>query len=465
MFMRKAGSAAVLAVIGLFAAGSQQTEAWDIINQAVRSHGPDEASALGTLGAVDSPASQALIEATLKSGDGMAIASVATGLTSEQCAAHLADLGRAVEGPIMDVDKPRILGAIARAGNVEAARILSDVADRAGLPVAGVAFGVLGTMGAAAGPVLIGIVTGGHSAWSRETAAAVLRRLKVASALGAFRSALHDPDDKVRIEGALGLADSGSREGIPQLEAAAGSPDGEYRTTALVSLAALGVGHAYDDLKALITGPDEALRARTVWQMVGSGDVRLKGFAYRLGLDRQPIFRGMLAEKLLDPADPRDAAVLQDMIANGDEMSQLIAAQRLLGTKLTALAEATVGRGIESGNQVVRALAVKIASGFPALRPELARHLSSPDPEVKISALSMIADLHEKERFSEVAPYVASEDRAVSAAAARTIAALDPDAAERVFEEGLTSKTSYVRIHSAAMLLAIAARAQPKQNE
>jgi HEAT repeat protein len=320
-------------------------------------------------------------------------------------------------------------------------------------------------MGAVAEPFLIQMVTAGWSARSRETAAWTLLRMRARGALAAFHSALRDSDEGVRVAAAVGLAQFGNPEGRAQLEAAAGSPGNEYRITALVCLAALGVGHAHDDLKALITGPDEAVRARTVWQMVGSGDVRLKEFAYGLGLDRQPTLREMLAEKLLDPADPRDAAVLQDMITNGDEMSQLIAAQRLLGTKLTERAEAAVGRAIESGNQAVRALAVKIASGYPALRPELARHLSSPDPEVKISALSVIADLHEKERFGEAAPYLASVDRAVSAAAARTIAALDPNAAERVFEEGLTSKTSYVRIHSAAMLLAIAARAQPKQNE
>lgn len=459
--MYKAGSAVLLAMAGLLAADTVQTEAWEAVAKAVRAGGQDAASALEMLGAIGDSSSRALLETTLKSKDGGAIGDVAAGLTAEQCASYLTDLGIAAQDPDV-VPKFGILNAIARAGNVEAAHILVGIADRAGLPTAGAAFGLLGRMGTTAEPLLIDMVTSGHSAWSRETATAVLRRMKVSGALGAFRSALHDSDGGVRIVGALGLAEFGSREGIEQIEAAAASPAGGYQVNALVCLAVLGQSEAFDSLKGILTGPDEAVRGQVVWAMAWFGNARVKEFAYGLGLDRRPAYRNMLADRLLDPDDPRDMSVLQEMITAGDDMSQLIAAHRLLGTKASDRARFVVERALSSDSDAVRHLALKVVSEYPALRPALANQLASPDPEVQIAALSAITDLHQKDRLNEVAPYLASKVRAVSAAAARTLVALDLNAARDILEQGLNSKSNFVRIHSAAMLLAIAARSQAK---
>jgi hypothetical protein len=166
---------------------------------------------------------------------------------------------------------------------------------------------------------------------------------------------------------------------------------------------------------------------------------------------------------LLDPNDPADANILREMIVQGTEMSRLIAAQRMLETKDNRLAESAVTRGLSSENESARAFALKIAVGYAPLRPELARHLSSPDKAVEIAALSAIAFLHQKERFTEVARYIDTRYREVSAVAARTLVELDPYAAGPALEEGLASKSSYVRIHSAAMLVAVARRVQPIQ--
>jgi len=454
--------ATLLMTAGILAADKPQTDAWHILVQAVDARGPDEASALGMLGAIGNPESRALIEATLKGKDIAAIGLVAVGLTPDQCALYLPDLARAARDP-GGGPKLIILDAIARAGTSDAARILADIADSAGLPTAGVAFGLLEQrMASVAEPLLIETVTSGRSTWSRETAAWTLIRMRAAGALAAFRSALHDTDDRVRFAAAVGLAHLRDAEGKPQLEAAARDHGGKNRIEALVSLAVLGQPEALDSLNALATSPDEAVRGRVVWAMAGSGSMNLKQFAYRLGLDRQAVPRRMLAEKLFDPGDPRDMALLQEMLANGDDISQLVAAQRLLGTKITDRAENVVARALGSEREAARTLALKIASARPALQPELARRLSSPDPAVQIAALSAIAGLHQKERFVEVTPYLASEARAVSAAAARTLVALDPNAAKPGLEEGLASTSSHVRIHSAAMLLAAGVRAQPQ---
>jgi HEAT repeat protein len=444
------------------AADPQQTESWNILTQALHAGGPDQASAFGMLGAIGSAESRAVVEATLRGDDIKAIGLLAAGLTPEQCAFYLPDLGKAAGAPGGGPAALSILDAIARARSADAAGVLAGIADSAGVPTAGVAFGLLERMGDVAAPFLITAVTTGRSAWSRETAVSTLLRMRSAGEAAAFRSALHDTDDRVRTAASVALAWLGDPEGKPQLEAAAANPSSDYQTDAVVGLAILGQSGAFERLEGLVASPDEAVRGRTAWAIARSGSVNLKQFAYRMGFDRQPVFRNMLAERLLDPGDPRDVAVLQAMIADGDEMSQLVAARRLLGTNGSGPAEQVVAKSLGSGNEAVRALAIETASSRQELRPVVARWLSSPDPAVQVAALSAIADLHQGERFAEVALYLPSDVRPVSAAAARALVALDPGAAKAALEAGLTSPRSHVRIHSAAMLLALAAHGQPR---
>jgi HEAT repeat protein len=170
----------------------------------------------------------------------------------------------------------------------------------------------------------------------------------------------------------------------------------------------------------------------------------------------------MIAEKLLDPRDARDKSTLQEIVATGDEMSQLMAARRLLEVESSRQLESVISRGIASETEAVRQLAVKAASDQPALRAMIAVHLSSKDANVQLAALSAIADLGQLERFGDVANYLASPVPAVSAAAARTLVTLDPIGAEPVLTEALKSPKSHVRVNGAAMLLAIAAHRQPR---
>jgi len=436
-----------------------QKEAWQIVTDAMRAGGEDAATALGMLPTIDDPTSRTLVGTALKGKDGTAIASISAGLSPAQCRSYLADLGTAAQDPGVGPKIP-ILDAIARAGTGEAAEILSRIADGDVGPTAGVAFGLLERMGTLAEPLFLRTATNGKTAWARETALSVLRRMRDTSAVVAFRSALHDSNEGVRTAGALGLAQLGHQDGRQQLETAARDSGSGYQMDALVALAIMGRPGGLDRLRELVTSPDEALRGRAVWAIARSGNMSLKEFSYRLGLDRQPVFRSMLAEKLLDPNDPKDRSVLQEIITKGDDTSQVVAAQRLLQSGVSASAEAAIARALTSQSDEVRHLALKVAAVQPALRPALAEQLASADPAVQIAAMSAISDLRQRDRFIAVAPYVASKVRGVSAAAARTLALLDPTAAEQVFQEGLTSNSAHVRIHSAAMLLAVAARSK-----
>jgi len=458
----KAGPAFLLAAAGLFAADALETKAWQTITDAIQAGGERKESALAMLGTIDNPTSRALIEATLKAKDARAISDVASGLTPPQCVFYLADLARAAQdvgvGPRLDILPT--LAAIGRAGTGEAAEILIDIGGRAEEPIRGVAYGQLRGMGVVALPALIWTVANGRSAESRQIALEILGYTKDARVLAALHAALHDADGKVRTAAAYGLARLGHQDGKQDIEAAAADPDNQYYLMALVYLAALGRPEALEKLKSLVASPEEAVRGRTVWVIAQSGSARLKQFAYGLGLDRQPALRSMLVEKLLDPNDPQDLRRLREAMANGDEGTRLIAAERLLGTSHSDAAEPVIAAALGSNSMTGRQLAVKIASGQPALRYALAAQLGSSDPEVQMAALVAITDLREASRFREVAPYLDSERRDVSAAAARSLAALDPGAAKRVLADGLDSKNEHARIHSAAMLLSITAHAR-----
>jgi len=404
------------------------------------------------LGAIGDPKSRALLERILASRDAGAINDAVAGLSSAQCAAHLFELKAAADDPTVR-PKNGILDAVARADTSAGAEVLRDVAERAEQPDSGIAFGFLERAGGSAEPLLAGIAVSGRTAWSRETALSILRRMNDRRSLPAFRSALNDAAVSVRLAGALGLAQFGYQDGIRELEAAAGDKSSEYQIEAVVALAGLGQSAAFDTLKKLLASREEAVRGQSVWAIARSGNTNLKQFAYNMGLDHQPVFRSMLAEKLLDPNDKRDKATLDEMITHSDELSRLIAAQRLLQTGTTA--KSVVAEGLRSDNEAGRRLALKIALTSPSLRSTLAGSLGSADPAVEVAALSAMADLHETGLFRNVAADLESTVPRVSAEAARALVALDPVAARAVLEAGLGSQKGYVRINSAAMLLAI----------
>ncbi len=447
-------AAVMVLSLRLIAADALDTKARQILTSAASLRGQDQAGAIAMLAGINDPQSQALRDTILKSNDSTQINDLASALSAPQCQLYLPNLAGAARNSQIQ-PKMAVLNAIARAGTRDAATTLVGLADSGEQPTAGVALGLLEKMGPVAGQSLTSLARNSRTASTRDTAVWTLSRLHLSGSAEVFRSALKDSDENVRIEGAIALGQSGQTDGMKELESAAKNQD-SVGIEALATLATLGRPAAMDGIKMLLAEGNETTRGQAVWAIARSGSVKLKELAYQLHLDRQPAYRNMLAERLLDPGDARDASVLRNMIDGDDETGRLVAAERLLTSQYADRARKAVVQALASTSQQVRELAIRLASGQMALRPELAAMVASPNPEVQIAAMSAIAELNQQYRFSEVAPYLGSDVRAVSAAASRALAALDPDAARPLFVEGMNSGISHVRIHSAAMLLATA---------
>lgn len=118
--------------------------------------------------------------------------------------------------------RPRIISAIARAGTAKAATALRELANQGTEPTAGLAFGLLSEMTpAVADPELFRELLQEASPQVRETAGFVLVEKWSRSYIPVFRSALKDPNERLRCAAALGLAKSGISDVITELKATA----------------------------------------------------------------------------------------------------------------------------------------------------------------------------------------------------------------------------------------------------
>ena len=452
--LRTAGAAA-LAVAGLLAAaGQSDVEAWRVLHLAIDSGGASAEEVFGLLGTIDDEESRKLLEQIFKSESGWA-GPAARGLGVAQCASYLPLLKRIALDPSFR-EKPPVLGAIAKVGTAEAAGILIEVADAGGQPGTGVAFGLLESMGPVAEPALASEVTGGSAPAQQEIATYTLARMRPSSAISAFRAALHNPDRRVRLSGAVGLGQLGSLEGEAELEAATEGSNLDDRIEATAMLAALGAPGSITKLKALVASPDHAARARTVWAIARIHGQRLRELVYELGLKNQPDFRSMLAEKLLDPGVSRDLAVLAEMLSDQDEVTRLVAASRVLDVaRFSGEARAVIAQGLGSKSDVARDLALHLATGSPSLQAALAEFIGSNDILVREAAITAAGKLRQREKFARLEPYLRDTVPLVSLAAAKALASIDPSAARPILLRGLSSDLGYVRIHCAALLLRI----------
>jgi HEAT repeat protein len=443
-----------VAFSGLINASSdtQQPVYWAVLNSAMASRGPDADDAFALLGSIDDRKARELLEVTLRGVNGDAIEYAARGLSADQCRQYLSELRRAVLDPAIE-PKLGVLAALARAGTVEAAEVLAQVANQGAQPAAGVAFGLLEHMGSPAETVLKKEATSGPTAWTRETAASILDRIGARGTVAVFRADIHDSDEKVRIAGALGLSHQGIPEGKTILESAVSRNVPSYALDALVALANLGQAEALRTIEQTLNGPDESTKGALVWAIARSGSTSLKALAYRLGLEKKPEFLAMLAEKLLQPGDVHDLKVLKEALVDCNQAVGMIAAERLVGARLGELAENAIVCGLSSTDAQARQLAVDLALQDSRLWPALADRLEDPDPVLQLAALTAIKRLGAGGRFEQVEELLTSHSRQVSLAAAKTLAALDPIKAHAVFEQALTSQLEYVRIFSAAMLL------------
>ena len=432
-------------------ADTADQQAWGVLHLAIDSGGPSADVALRLLGTIDDAEARTVIESSLQSGTPWA-ADVAGGLTGSQCATYLPLLKRLAENPSFE-PKPPILQCIAKVRSPEAAAMLREIADASGEPDAGVAFGLLEPMGPVAVDALARELREGHSASKRETAVYSLPGSTAPGEVAAFREALKDPDAGVRLAGALRLAQLGSAAGEAELTAAAEGKAADARRDAAAALAALGAPRSEARLAKLLESSDRLERVRTIWAIARIDGPRLREFVYAKGLENEPDFKSMLAEKLLSPGEPRDMAVLASMLRDNDESVRLIAAGRLLSTSLADRAHTVVIDGLQSESGTVRALALQIASGSPSMEEALSGLVASSDPIVQEAAIAAAGELRQRDQFSRLEPYLQSRVPAVAMAAAKALLLIDAAAARPILMRGLNSDLSYVRIDCAAVLL------------
>ena len=456
--MRKARigvAVSLLLSFPLYTVGAPRQDAWKVLSLAIDGGGKYALDALAFLGAIDDDPARQLRDRVLEGRNGSTVAAVASGLTPAQCASHLQDLKRAALNPAIPI-KTEILKAIARANSREAAQALIAVAHQADQSSRSVAFGLLESMGSVGVSFLQKESLFGQSALSRETAITMLTRLRVREAIPVFASTLLDANDNVRTAAALGLASWGIADGHKQLLVAADQINGSYRIDALVSLAMLGDNKAFATLANSLRTSDEPTKLQTVWAIARSRNPRLKAFAYEMKLDENPEYRAMLAEKLLNPNDERDATVLRAALADPNQVLALIAAKTLMSVGRDQGAENLVSNALTSSTEEVRRRAAELALDQEALWPKLSTTLSATsDPMVVLAALSAIAKLRQTEKFDDVARYLTSDVEAITTSAAKTLAMLNPQKAQVLFEDEIrnTATPKYLKICSSAMLL------------
>jgi len=349
--------------------------------------------------------------------------------------------------------QPAILAAIARAGGADAAQVLMDIADKAAPSVAGIALGLLESMGTSAESFLEKEAVHGRSPAGRETAIAILRRFRTQSAVPTFKAVLHDPERNVRLSGAIGLAELGINDGEKQLRIAVTDKKSPYYLDVLVGLSALQDPGAIHSLKALITGSNNVVKTQAIWAIARSGNAHLKSLAYESGAVNTPARRSMFAEKMLNPQDPADRSRLYAMLSDINEMSALLAADRLYNAGFNHGVVDTIRRELNSNNEQVRHYAIRAASKIPALLPVLATRSDDADLVMKSAALNAIMKLHQTAKFHDVEKYFTGKDRNLSLLAAKVLVDLNPKMAHSLFQDQLESKSGYVRLYSAAMLL------------
>jgi HEAT repeat protein len=435
---------------------SVKDTAWNVLTLAIDAGGPEADSALALLGSIQDPRARQVMDRILKGSNDSAIDDVAEGLTPVEANNYLTELKDAALRNVTH-PRPRIISAMARAGTAKAATALRELANQGTEPMAGLAFGMLSEMvPTVADPELIMGLLQGASPQVRETAGFVLVEKWSRSYIPVFRSALKDPRKRVRLAAALGLAKSGISDGVTELKATANGSDKDLRLDAIVALASLGEPKAISELKQLVKTSDGANKARVVWAIASFGAPGLKRLTYELGLNVNPIFVSMLAEKLYDPSDARDLSAMRSALKGGDIPGLAIAGE-LLGTSADKDAAAEIIRGLATTSQPMRDLAVQIAVSHPRFWPALSDRLKDPDPSIKLAALDAIKNLHQTGKFDEVAECFSNPNTvgSVSQAAARTMAALDSPRALEYFSEKLSSSTGYARVLSAAMVLII----------
>ena len=162
----------------------------------------------------------------------------------------------------------------------------------------------------------------------------------------------------------------------------------------------------------------------------------------------------MFAEKLLDPADPRDLATLALYLSNRDG-SELIASRKLIGTEFEPQAIATVKRDLISHNEQLQNQAAQVALDIAPLWANLTTEADTANVILRIVAFAEIGKLGKQERLTDLEYSLESHDPLISRTAAETLATFGSRSAVQILERHIDSAIPHVRVYSCATLLSI----------
>ncbi len=455
--MTRAAALFLAASAAGFLAGAQQAgpSEWDVIRKLMAEGGPLAGDALTLIPLIPDAQAERLVLDVLNGSDATAVAAVARGLSASQCARYLPQLSRAAAGAPAQAAPP-IWDAVGRARNTEAASVLAGLAGTKAQPLAGIAFGILGTMGAPAVPALSTMLDHGASADNRETAAYVLLDLDRPEAANAFRAALHDSARKVRFAAALGLARLGFGEGMDELEDGARSGDQTARLYALVALVSLGAARYRQELESILNRGTPAAALRCVTTIAWWGTPSLRPLVFDLGLQKRPEFQQAIAERMLDPARAEDLRALKENLKSPNAAARVAAATKILTVSQDSQAASVITSALIANDEAVKRLAVTWAAQSHRFDQALAGLIASTDPDIRVQALDAAGRLGGRRFVGPAKDALASGILPVSMAAARALASIDPDAGRRSLREGLTSASPQIRLVSAVALLSIA---------
>ena len=438
----------------LSAAQPSQQTAWNTFQAFLHGlHGPIRSEAFGLLGFINNQASDKIIEKTLSGNDGSDINDTSRGLDQEQCRAFEDKLQTAAENPAVR-SKFMVLGAIGRAKNAKAAKILIGFAEEkiSGQFVLGLVFGQLDELGLVAVPALKQEVLSGKVADARATAAAILGRKYASKSSNVFLQALHDKDPLVRWHAAMGLARVKDRRGMAELKQNDIGPLGGNRIETLLALAQLEDESAYREAEAILSGTNQAAKFQAAWAIARWKNQRLETFLSHTALAQNRNVQSVLAERYFDPNQPAGKSALATDLESHDSVLQVIAARRLIGASVRNRAIAVLSNALKSPNEQVRNLALETAKKNAELWPVLASLRFDRDPMVQTAAIEACTRLKIAGSYNDLSFLVRSENQDVSLAAAKGMATLQPHQAETDFEQYLSSKKGHLKLYSSAML-------------
>ena len=350
----------------------------------------------------------------------------------------------------------RIVEALARTGQAEAADVIGGLLEDPDSLMRGVVLGQLELMGRVALPVL-GDALSKADEPERETVVYVIGRIGDASQIPVLRRALLDQSPKVRLAAALMLSRLNDPTGLDQLRRGLGSADNRMRLQIADALLRLGdTGQRQEVLRAL-KDPSPTARARAVMMLlIPTPAPTLEGALAGLLRDPDTSVRVSAVEALSKIGDSAAYAALRGALRDPDDFVRVVAAE-----KLAAIGDhswfGVVAPALKSQNEEVRRRAASLAgnSGNSDIIAALLGRLHDGNWLVRIAVLKSLSEVGDRSSVAAVSELLDDEDCSVALAAAQSVAKLEGIRAVPVLEKKIGAGRPTTRIIAAGQLLTI----------